>query len=127
MASSVPINSFFNVMKIDNFFIEDIKTFYKDKISINSSLYYHNYSMGIYLKNLNYDINYISYVSGYFSQTDIEYSYFMNLYVEKYSGYYANFFNLLQSFLNFVNSKKTNNCLIIRQLFVSYMFCVINC
>jgi hypothetical protein len=105
MASSVPINSFFNVMKIDNSFIEDIKTFYKDKISINSSLYYHNYSMGIYLKNLNYDINYISYVSGYFFLKDIEYSYFMDLCVEKYSGYYANFFNLLHSFLNF------NNCM----------------
>ena len=105
MASSVPIHSFFNVMKIDNSFIEDIKTFYKDKISINSSLYYHNYSMGIYLKNLNYDINYISYVSGYFFLKDIEYSYFMDLCVEKYSGYYANFFNLLHSFLNF------NNCM----------------
>ena len=116
MASSVPIHSFFNVMKIDNFFIEDIKKFYKDKISINSSLYYHNYSMGIYLKNLNYDINYISYVSGYFSQKDIEYSYFMNSYVEKYSGYYANFFNLLESFLNFTNCMPLKKIILFFQL-----------
>ena len=104
MASSVPINSFFNVMKINTPLLEDIQKFYKEKIKDNNcSIYYHDYSMSIYLKKLIYDINYLTFVTGYFYETDIEYTDYLNKYIQKYSGYYANFFNLLDSFLTFAH------------------------
>ena len=104
IAISVPINSFFNFMKMNTPLLDDIKKFYKEKIKDNNcSIYYHDYSMSIYLKKLIYDINYLTFVTGYFYETDIEYTDYLNQYVHKYSGYYANFFNLLDSFLTFAN------------------------
>ena len=103
MASSVPINSYFNVMKINSPLLTEIQKFYKEKIKDNCSIYYHDYCMSIYLKKLVYDINYLTFVTGYFYETDIDYPYYLNNYVQKYSGYYANFFNLLDSFKTFGN------------------------
>ena len=99
----IPINSYFNIMKINNILLNAIQNFYLKEIKLNCSLYYHDYFMGIYLKNLLFEVNYISNISVYFNQDNIDYSLLMTNYVLKYSGYYANFFNLLDSFLTFAN------------------------
>ena len=98
MSCVIPINSTFNVMKIDNILLHNLNEFYKG-IKNNCSMYYHDYSMGIFLKNKGHNVNYISFISGFTEQNDINYSDYMNNYVEKYSGYYANFFNLLHSII----------------------------
>ena len=98
MTCAIPINSTFNVMKIDNISLHNLTEFYKG-INNNCSMYYHDYSMGIFLKNKGHNVNYISFISGFTEQYDINYSDYMNNYVEKYSGYYANFFNLLHSLI----------------------------
>ena len=95
----IPINSYFNIMKINNILLNAIQNFYLKEIKLNCSLYYHDYFMGIYLKNLLFEVNYISNISVYFNQDNIDYSLLMTNYVLKYSGYYANFFNLFNSFL----------------------------
>ena len=99
----IPINSYFNIMKINNSLLNAIQNFYMKEIKLNCSLYYHDYFMGIYLKNLLYEVNYISNISVYLNQDNIDYSQLMSNYVLKYSGYYANFFNLYNSFITSYN------------------------
>ena len=99
----IPINSYFNLMKINNTLLNSIQNFYLKEIKLNCSLYYHDYFMGIYLKNLLYEVNYISNISVYLNQDNIDYSQLMSNYVLKYSGYYANFFNLYNSFITSYN------------------------
>ena len=113
MSCAVPINSTFNIMKIDNMLLHNLIEFYKG-INNNCSIYYHDYSMGIFLKNKGHNVNYISSISGYIEQYDIDYSDYMENYVEKYSGYYANFFNLLHSITG--NSQIINKIFLIFQL-----------
>ena len=100
----IPINSNFNLMKINNTLLNSIQNFYLKEIKLNCSLYYHDYFMGIYLKNLVFEVNYISNISVNLNEDNIDYSLLMTNYVLKYSGYYANFFNLYNSFLT------CNNC-----------------
>ena len=113
MSCSIPINSSFNIMRIDNQLLHNLNEFYKG-IYNNCSIYYHDYSMGIFLKNKGHNVNYISQISVYTEQYEIDYSDYMDNYVEKYSGYYANFFNLLNSIIG--NIQILNKIFLIFQL-----------
>jgi hypothetical protein len=102
MACSVPINSYFNTMKINKNLFNHLNEFYST-LNKNCSIYYHDYYMGIFLKNKLFNVNLISQISGNFYYQNIDYADYMSLYVDKYSGYYSNFFNLLKSILGQLN------------------------
>ncbi len=102
ISCSVPINSDFNTMKINKNLLNYLNEFYNN-LNKNCSVYYHDYFMGIFLKNKFCNVNFIPFVSGYFYYENIDYSEYMSLYVEKYSGYYSNFFNLFKSILGQLN------------------------
>ena len=102
ISCSVPINSDFNIMKINKNLLNSLNEFYNN-LNKNCSIYYHDYFMGIFLKNKLFNVNFIPFVSGYFYYDNIDYSDYMSLYIEKYSGYYSNFFNLFKSILGQLN------------------------
>ena len=117
MTASVPIHSLLNVMTIDNNLFSDLNSFYNG-ININSSIDFHDYNLSLYLFKKNYKIIYYnSYAIAY-----IELSYFENnpigdyqdSWIERYSGYYGNFFEIFKTFID------CNNFNIFKKIFMFF-------
>ena len=113
LASTLPINSFFNLMCINDNLLNSINNFYST-IHKDCSLFYHDYNLGLYLYNQNYNIFYISSITVNIIQKDISYNDFMYNYTKKYSGNYANFFQLIRTLFSF------NRCNIIQKIFLCF-------
>jgi len=95
----VPINSIFNVMKIDDSLLEKMEGFY-NILYPNATLSYHDYALSLHLYQNLIKINYINSVNVYYNKKTIDYTDYMNDYVNKYAGIYGNFFEFLRVFIN---------------------------
>ena len=96
--AAVPICSLLNTMVIDDKLIKDLMSFYSI-IEIDASIDYHDYNLGLYLFR-NLDKIY------YFSDEnlgEISYSFFdlmeyQDNWINRFSGYYGNFFQIINTF-----------------------------
>jgi hypothetical protein len=99
----VPVLSLFNTMTINKDLIDSLIAFYGQiETSDNDKLPkidYHDYNLGLFLYQNKINIEYFSKeISGTIYYKDFDYRY---LCVSKYSGYYSNFFEILNAFKNF--------------------------
>ena len=105
MTSSVPISSLFNVMTIDDKLSNQLKQFYNE-INNNSTIDYHDYKLSLFLykfknKIIYYNEKPMANVS-YPDELENPICNYKKYWVERYSGYYGNFFGIIEdSFLNF--------------------------
>ena len=113
LASTVPINSFFNLMCMNQILLNSINNFYTT-IYNDSSLFFHDYNLGLNLYSQGYIIFYNSSITVNITQNDISYNDFMYNYTKKYSGNYANFFQLIRTFIDF------KRCNIIQKIFLCF-------
>ncbi len=100
---TVPILSLFNTMTIDRKLMDTLYEFYGNIEILEGNplpkIDYHDYSLGLYLYQHHFDIKYVNkQIFGTIYYKDFDYKY---LWVSKYSGYYSNFFGILNSFKNF--------------------------
>ena len=97
--AAVPISSLLNTMIIDNILMKKLKEYYKI-ININSTIDYHDYNLALNLYRDKYKINYycndILGAIVYFN--NFNYMDYKDLWVNKFSGYYGNFFEICKTF-----------------------------
>ena len=103
MTQSIPISSYFNIMTIDDKLFLDLNIYYTN-IYPNQSIDFHDYNLSLFLsrnghiiiyynKEKNGEINLIDYI-------DLPIYDYKDNFIKRYSGYYANFFELLRVFID---------------------------
>ena len=102
ICSAVPVSSLLSTIYIDDKIYSTLKDFYSFRNSNkNQTIDYHDYYLGIYLNQNNASVNfYSSESSGVLHENELEYCDYQEIWVNRYSGYYGNFFNLLGDFKN---------------------------
>ena len=98
--AAVPVYSLLNTMIINKSLMLDIKKFYMiDNIFSNATIDYHDYKLGLYLYRLLYKVIYINNESlGLIKYNIFNLMEYKDNWVNKYSGYYGNFFEILKTF-----------------------------
>ena len=103
MSCSVPISSLFNVMTIDDKLVFELKDFYAE-MNTNSNIDYHDYKLSLYLYQHNHKIIYYNVkpmgTVNYLDNSENPLSDYKKYWVGRYSGYYGNFFGIINMLLN---------------------------
>ena len=103
MSCSVPISSLFNVMTIDDKLSIELINFYAD-MNTNSNIDYHDYKLSLYLYQYNHKIIYYNAkpmgTVNYLDDSENPLCDYKKYWVGRYSGYYGNFFGIINMFLN---------------------------
>ena len=117
MTQSVPISSYFNLMTIDDNLFYDLKKYYKN-IRDNQSIDFHDYNISLFLSRRGHSIIYYNpELIGEINLTnfmDISIPDYRDNWIKRYSGYYANFFELLRVLID------CNNFNIFKKIFLSF-------
>ena len=95
------ISSQLSLITLNDHLLNDLcKEYYKEeKIDFRASIEYHDYNLALYLKEKNYLIKYISNNPASMITLDTFSFYdFQQIYINRFSGYYGNFFGILSSF-----------------------------
>ena len=99
-STSAPISSQLCTITINDKILEILKNYY-EKINKAIAIEYHDFNLALYLKEKNCLIKYINDNPGYIiCSVDCSFHDYQQLYLERFSGYYGNFFNILSSFQN---------------------------
>ena len=115
----VPISSLLCTMALDDNLLKFLNNYYEKDIYINASIDYHDYNLGLKLitaENRKYMIKY-NYDRAY-GIIDKEMSFFdyQKDFVNRYSGYYGNFFEILRAFIDFNTCKATEKIFLFFQI-----------
>ena len=112
-ASSVfPVSSLFNTITIDEPTLKLLKNYYLN-VETNSSIDYHDYNLGLFLNENNKNVVFVSdEVAGELNYNELNYLEYQEIWVNRYSGYYGNYFQLLKSF--------TVNCSFFKIIFLFF-------
>ena len=103
-SAAVPISSLLCTMTIDDTLILFLNNFYNNEILENASIDYHDYNLGLKLLKANnrkclikynYDI-----ALGIIDNSEMTYFDYQKEWVNRYSGYYGNFFEILRTFVD---------------------------
>ena len=97
---TVPLTSKINLMKIDEVLLKNITLFYNNMKS-NSRLTYHDYSLALYLYNMGFNINFVDTQKAQIYLKKISFCEYIQYFIERDSGIFGNFFNLLSTLFNF--------------------------
>ena len=130
MTASVPISSLFNVMAIDNNLFSFLKNYY-EKISINASIDFHDYNLSLHLYRNKFKILYYNNgtmgLNECFKDNEIPIALgdYQEIWINRYTGYYGNFFEILKTFFNFNNFNILKKVFMLFQIigiFVEFIF-----
>ena len=117
MTSAVPISSFFNVMTIDDKLSIELLNFYSN-MHTTANIDYHDYKLSLYLHEYKYKIIYYNQDSvgtiNYLDESENPISNYRKYWINRYSGYYGNFFGIINMFLNF------NVCNVVKKVFLFF-------
>lgn len=101
MSSGVPISSLLSTFFIDdnNFMI--LKNYYLYSKNNNQTIDFHDYNLGLYLAQNNINVQFYSNESlGKLHTNELEYYDYQEIWINRYSGYYGNIFELFRTFIN---------------------------
>ena len=103
MSSAFPVSSLLSTMYIDNNVSLILKNYYSLAYP-NQTIDYHDYNLGIHLYQNNINVKfYQKEVSGTLITDELEYTDYQEIWVNRYSGYYGNTFELLKELINMNN------------------------
>ncbi len=103
MSSAFPVSSLLSTMYIDNNVSLILKNYYSLAYP-NQTIDYHDYNLGIHLYQNNINVKfYQKEVSGTLITDELEYTDYQEIWVNRYSGYYGNTFELLRELINMNN------------------------
>ena len=95
---AVPVSSLLNLMIIDKSLMITLIEYYKI-IEKNATIDYHDYDLALFLYRNLFRINYYSNETlGSIQYNNFNYMEYSNIWVNKFSGYYGNIFNILKTF-----------------------------
>ena len=102
-SNTIPISSQLSTITMNDEELKILIQYYKDLSDsyIKATIDYHDYNLALNLKQKNYLIKYINDNPG-FIVTSENFSFYdyQQIYLERFSGYYGNFFSILSSFSN---------------------------
>lgn len=96
MTSFIPVNSCFTLFKLSNKVLNNFISFYLTHINLDASIYYHDNKFALYLKHLDYSINYMPYIEGKYIQSYISFIDLMYNYSLKYQGHLLGNYDLIK-------------------------------
>ena len=97
-SSSFPVSSLLSTFAIDDLMLAYLKSYYLT-VEINQSIDFHDYNLGLDLYQSDKNVTFINdEVMGEFKYQDLNYFEYQEIWVNRYSGYYGNFFQLLKCF-----------------------------
>ena len=97
-SSSFPVSSLLSTFAIDDLMLAYLKSYYLT-VEINQSIDFHDYNLGLDLYQSDKNVTFINdEVMGNFRYQDLNYFEYQEIWVNRYSGYYGNFFQLLKCF-----------------------------
>jgi hypothetical protein len=115
-ASVVPICSLFSTICIDNSIYSLLSNYYQF-IEKNQSIDYHDYNLALYFYKNKKNVNFFSSeICGTLYYDSFIYCDYQETWINRYSGYYANFFNLLGELFNCDNFNVVKKLLLIFQI-----------
>ena len=99
--ASVPVCSLLNTMVLNKSLMNDIIGFYNlININGNATIDYHDYNLGLYLYRLLYKVIYYNNESlGFIEYNNFNLMKYQDNWVNRFSGYYGNFFEILRTFI----------------------------
>ena len=99
--AAAPVTSLLNTMVINNIFLGTLRSYYRE-IRNNASIDYHDYNLALHLYSQNIKVNY--YCDEYLGSiyyANFDYMQYKDNWVNRFSGYYGNFFKILSTFIVF--------------------------
>ena len=97
-SSSFPVSSLLSTFAIDDLMLAYLKSYYLT-VEINQSIDFHDYNLGLDLYQSDKNVTFINdEVMGEFKYQELNYFEYQEIWVNRYSGYYGNFFQLLKCF-----------------------------
>ena len=97
-SSSFPVSSLLSTFAIDDLMLAYLKSYYLT-VEINQSIDFHDYNLGLDLYQSDKNVIFINdEVMGEFKYQELNYFEYQEIWVNRYSGYYGNFFQLLKCF-----------------------------
>ena len=101
ISAAVPISSLMSTIYIDDKIFVSLKEFYTYNFNINQSIDYHDYYLSLYFTQNKINVHFFQdEISGILHTNELEYSDYQEIWTNRYSGYYGNFFNLQKEFTN---------------------------
>ena len=100
MSAVVPVSSLLSTIYIDDNVFSILKSYYSSTHK-NQSIDYHDYNLGLTLNQKNININFNSKeISGYLITNELELGDYQEIWVNRYSGYFGNIFELFKELIN---------------------------
>ena len=97
-SSAFPVSSLLSTFAIDDSILKCLKSYYQT-VEINQTIDFHDYNLGLYLYQDDKNLTFVSdEVIGELNYIDLNYLEYQEIWVNRYSGYYGNFFQLLKCF-----------------------------
>ena len=97
-SSSFPVSSLLSTFAIDDLMLAYLKSYYLT-VEINQSIDFHDYNLGLDLYQSDKNVTFINdEVMGEFKYQELNYFEYQEIWINRYSGYYGNFFQLLKCF-----------------------------
>ena len=101
MSSAVPISSLLSTIYIDDNIFLTLKNYYNYLKNKNQTIDYHDYNLGLYLNQNNINVKfYSSESSGKLHIKELQFTDYQEIWVNRYSGYYGNIFELFRDLVN---------------------------
>ena len=97
-----PISSQLSTITINKNVLNTLLGYYKEfNDNFKATIDYHDYNLALYLRKKNFLIKYINTNPGYiYTAKDFSFYDYQQIYINRFSGYYGNFFQILSSFSN---------------------------
>ena len=116
-SSSFPVSSLLSTFAIDDLMLAYLKSYYLT-VEINQSIDFHDYNLGLDLYQSDKNVTFINdEVMGEFKYQELNYFEYQEIWVNRYSGYYGNFFQLLKCFGTNFNLLKSLSTMVIYAIF----------
>ena len=111
-SNTIPVSSLMSTIAIDDSNYGHIKNFYKT-IKTNQSIDFHDYNLALELYQNDIKVTFVSDETiGELKYLDLNYFEYQEIWVNRYSGYYGNFFELLKCY--------GANCNFIKIIFLTF-------
>ena len=112
--ASIPVSSLLSTIYINEKVFNILKNYYS-LANENLSIDYHDYNLGLYLYQNSINVKFYSKeISGTLVTNELEYSDYQEIWVNRYSGYYGNAFELGRELIN------TNNFNLFKKIFLFF-------
>ena len=96
--SAFPVSSLLSTFALDDTMLRCLKLYYTNA-EINQTIDFHDYNLGLYLYQDDKNLTFVSdEVLGELNYLDLNYLDYQEIWVNRYSGYYGNFFQILKCF-----------------------------